>query len=439
MNKLGIIIEREYLSRVKKKSFIIMTLLMPLIFVAIIAVPLLLSTVSDNKQRQIAVNDESGLYMSRLQNSDHWNFVAFNEEISQMDASMRGSFDIFVSVKGNLSDTTGIVKFYSEKQVGMEVKNWVMEQFRQMAQNDKIASYNIPELEQILQDVRVNVRNESVIWSEDGAEKKTSSEISLIIGMVATMLIYIFIFAYGNSVMSGVVEEKSNRIVEIMVSSVKPFYLMMGKIIGIALVGLTQFFLWVVLIAVLGTVFVTASGMPMDALMNSDMLASMSAAELAQFHVNADVVDALQIVQSFDWGKILLWFVLYFLGGYMLYSSMFAAIGAAVDNNEDTSQFVMPIVFIILFGLYAGMYGAMNPEGPLLRWCSFIPFTSPIVMVVRLPFGVPIWELLISYALLAATFILTVKLAAKIYRTGILLYGKKITYKDLLIWLRLKN
>ena len=237
-------------------------------------------------------------------------------------------------------------------------------------------------------------------------------------------------------VMNGVVEEKSNRIVEIIVSSVKPFQLMMGKIIGIALVGLTQFIMWILLIMLLSTIGLASMGLPVDTLMSANM-----PQEAASMNVNlsAEALNGIEIFQSFNWTSIIIWFILFFLGGYLLYASLFAAIGGAVDNNEDSQQFTLAITIPVLLALYIGIYGAMNPDGPLVFWCSFIPFFSPVVMMVRLPMGVPFWQIALSFGLLVVTFLLCVKLAAKIYRTGILMYGKKVTYKDLWKWIRYKS
>lgn len=438
MNNLGIIIQREYNTRVRKKSFIIMTFLTPLLMVALIMLPLLLSTVKGSKTEEIAVYDESGQYVSRLQSGEQFVFFPINTPIHEIPAEERGLYAAFLSISGNLCDSSGMVRFYSQKQISMDLKYEVESQLEDMASQDKIASYNIPELAQILQDVHPSVRTESILWSDKkGAEEqKTSAELSMIIGMIATLLIYMFIFIYGSMVMNGVVEEKSNRIVEIIVSSVKPFQLMMGKIIGIALVGLTQVALWVVLVVVLSSVMGAVVGMPSDpaALMEAQnmMNGGMPAAQA----MDSGMMEGLQILQSFNWIQIVLWFILYFLGGYLLYASIFAALGGAIDNNDDAQQFTLPVTIPVIFALYVGIYGAMNPEGPLVFWCSFIPFFSPVVMMVRLPFGVPAWQLWLSFAILVITFLLIVKLAAKIYRTGILMYGKKVTYKDLWNWLK---
>ena len=415
-----------------------MTFLTPLLMVALIMLPLLLSTVKGSKTEEIAVYDESGQYVSRLQSGEQFVFFPINTPIQEIPAEERGLYAAFLSISGNLCDSSGMVRFYSQKQISMDLKYEVESQLEDMASQDKIASYNIPELAQILQDVHPSVRTESILWSDKkGAEEqKTSAELSMIIGMIATLLIYMFIFIYGSMVMNGVVEEKSNRIVEIIVSSVKPFQLMMGKIIGIALVGLTQVALWVVLVVVLSSVMGAVVGMPSDpaALMEAQnmMNGSMPAAQA----MDSGMMEGLQILQSFNWIQIVLWFILYFLGGYLLYASIFAALGGAIDNNDDAQQFTLPVTIPVIFALYVGIYGAMNPEGPLVFWCSFIPFFSPVVMMVRLPFGVPAWQLWLSFAILVITFLLIVKLAAKIYRTGILMYGKKVTYKDLWNWLK---
>lgn len=415
-----------------------MTFLTPLLMVALIMLPMLLSTVKGSKTEEIAVYDESGQYVSRLQSGEQFVFFPINTPIQDIPAEERGLYAAFLSISGNLCDSSGMVRFYSQKQISMDLKYEVESQLEDMASQDKIASYNIPELAQILQDVHPSVRTESILWSDKkGAEEqKTSAELSMIIGMIATLLIYMFIFIYGSMVMNGVVEEKSNRIVEIIVSSVKPFQLMMGKIIGIALVGLTQVALWVVLVVVLSSVMGAVVGMPSDpaALMEAQnmMNGSMPAAQA----MDSGMMEGLQILQSFNWIQIVLWFILYFLGGYLLYASIFAALGGAIDNNDDAQQFTLPVTIPVIFALYVGIYGAMNPDGPLVFWCSFIPFFSPVVMMVRLPFGVPAWQLWLSFAILVITFLLIVKLAAKIYRTGILMYGKKVTYKDLWNWLK---
>ena len=439
MNNLGIIIAREYGTRVRKKSFLILTFLTPLLMVALIMLPMMLATIKGGDSKDIAVYDESGQYVSRLQSTQQFVFIPYEKPISQISAEEKDDYSAFLSISGNLCDSSGQVSFYSLKQISMDLKYEVESQLEAMASEDKIASYNIPELAQILQEVKPSVRAESVLWSEkdNQSEQKTSSEISMIIGMVATLLIYMFIFIYGSMVMNGVVEEKSNRIVEIIVSSVKPFQLMMGKIVGIALVGLTQVALWVILVSVLSGVLGASIGLSDPTAILESQTAMMATSPAA--NIDSEMMAGLQLLQSFNWGQIILWFVLFFLGGYLLYASIFAAIGGAIDNNDDAQQFTLPVTIPVIFALYIGIYGAMNPDGPMVLWCSFIPFFSPIVMMVRLPFGVPGWQLALSFGLLVLTFLLIVKIAAKIYRTGILMYGKMVTYKDLWKWLKYKS
>lgn len=459
MSKIGLIIEREYMSRVRKKSFLILTFLTPILLIALIAVPLLLSMVKDSTVKQVAVADHTGLYAPRLESSDQYRFVPTlgDPEVYKQAALAGDSIYALLVIAGDLNSDTSTINLFARKQVEMELKDNINRQLEQLAKEDKIASYQIPGLDTIIQQADVNLSVGTIKWDEQGGEKKSSSELAMIIGMICTIVIYIFIFAYGAMVMNGVIEEKTNRIVEIIVSSVRPFELMMGKIIGIALVGLTQVLLWVVLIAGIlgiGTAYLgntlstekakalseqmmnnPSMSMPGQTLSPEDMAALTGGANEA----NAKIAETLEIINNLNLGELAIWFILFFLGGYLLYASLFAAVGGSIDNPEDAQQFTLPLTIPVLFALYAGMYSANNPDGPLAFWCSMIPFTSPIVMMVRIPFGVPFWELLLSFSLLVITFLLIAMMAAKIYRTGILMYGKKITYKELWKWLRYKS
>jgi len=456
MSKIGLIIEREYMTRVKKKSFIILTFLMPVMLVALVAVPLALSSVKSSDVKVIAVSDSDGLYLKRLENNAQYTFVAAKDGLATVRKQItdEGSVYAYMVIKGDLSKDSSSVNIYTVKQAEMEMKDFISGQLKELARKDKIASYNIDGLDKIIEDSNPKLSINTIKWEKDGSEKESSSELAMVIGMIATIVIYIFIFAYGAMVMNGVIEEKINRIVEVIISSVKPFDLMMGKIIGIAMVGLTQVLLWVVLLG--GTLGIASYALK-DKLSDGQLqkFSTQMAQSQTGIHPGAntvqmqpiatqanDVPDAqriLQMVSNMNLGEIVFWFVLYFLGGYLLYASLFAAFGSAIDNQEDSQQFVLPLTIPVLFALYAGMYSAQNPDGPLAFWCSMFPLTSPIVMMVRIPFGVPLWELLVSYGLLVVTFLLVVKMAAKIYRTGILMYGKKVTYKELIKWLRYKN
>ncbi|MDD4921161.1 MAG: ABC transporter permease [Bacteroidales bacterium] len=460
MSKLGLIIEREYLSRVRKKTFIILTILTPLLLAALVAVPLLLSFIKGSEVRKIAVSDHSGLYFPRLESNDQYLFVPATDSFETYKQHIKDHQGIYayLVINGNLSSDSAQVAFYSGKQIEMELKGYVTHQLENMVRDDKINSYNIPGLKKIIEDSNPKISLNTIKWDENGDEKESSSELAMFIGMLCTMIIYIFIFAYGAMVMNGVIEEKTNRIVEVIISSVKPFELMMGKIIGIALVGLTQVLLWVVLIG--GILVITgvtvkdslspekmeqiSTGMATSQGMHPESLSSMQMTNTQDMtntenESGPDINEIYQMISNINLGEICFWFILYFLGGYLLYASLFAAVGSAIDSQEDAAQFTMPLTIPVLFALYAGIYSASNPDGPLAMWCSMIPFTSPIVMMVRLPFGVPWWQLLLSFGLLIITFVLTTKFAAKIYRTGILMYGKKVSYKELWKWLKYKN
>jgi ABC-2 type transport system permease protein len=412
MNKIGIVIRREYLTRVKKKSFIILTLVMPILFVGMITGIVFLSTVSDKKAKVIVVADETNEYFPVLKNTDQYVFIEAKEGFADFRKNSDESVYATLVITEDLLKNSEAIALYSHKQLVSSVETVITSYLNEYLSDKKLESYQIPNLKDIIKDSKVNLRIKTVKMDETGKETQTSAEFASAIGMVFTFLIYMFIFVYGAMVMQGVLEEKTNRIVEVMVSSVKPFDLMMGKLIGIGLVGLTQFGIWAVVF--LGVSF-------------SDIFLSDS---FSIFRAMSGLLGAVNMLE------VCSYFVLFFVGGYLMYASLFAAIGAMVNSQEDTQQYMMPITILVLFAFYAGFFSAQNPDGPLAFWSSLIPFTSPIVMMVRVPFGVPWWQMLLSVALLALTVILIVKLAAKIYRVGILMYGKKPTYREIVKWLK---
>jgi ABC-2 type transport system permease protein len=324
--------------------------------------------------------------------------------------------------------------------VGIELKSYVSGLLKDYIEERKLAELNIPDFKELVEKTKVSIDVKTVRWGKDGEEKMGSAELAVIIGMISAFVIYIFIVVYGAQVMSGVVQEKTSRIVEVIISSVKPFQLMMGKIIGIAMVGLTQFALWVILSVVLVTALTSAFGTTLDieAYQQAQTM-GVSAVHLPFDDQDGVVSELLIALQNFDFVQTGILFVLFFLGGYLLYASLFAAVGSAVDNETDTQQFSLPLTLPIVFAIYAAIYSAENPDDPLAFWCSMIPFTSPIVMMVRLPFGVPAWQLALSLGILILSFIGSTWVAGKIYRTGILMYGKKITWKEMMKWVFYKG
>ena len=420
-SKIALIIGREYKTRVCKKSFILLTFLMPLLLVGIVAVPLLLSQAKSDTVRSIVIVDASGLYQPVFSDSEGYRFFYTDSGLSEARQEHPDATG-FLCIAGNLAQEENKATYYSEKQANTETVAYLNSILSRFVEQQKIAAYNIPDLQQIIKDTQTHIQITTVKWSKDGEETIGSAEVATLVGMFAAFLIYMFIVLYGAQVMSGVVQEKSNRIMEVMVSSVRPFQLMMGKIIGIALVGLTQFFLWVVLIWV-------CAGTLLPLLPGGDASAAMA----QESGMAMEIANALQ---SVDMAQLLVLFVVYFLGGYLLYSSFFAAFGSAVDNETDTQQFSLVLIIPILFAMYAAIYSAQNPDGPLAFWCSMIPFTSPIVMLVRLPFDVAWWEIALSIGILIASFAGSTWMAGKIYRTGILMYGKKPTWAELWKWLR---
>jgi ABC-2 type transport system permease protein len=359
------------------------------------------------------------------------------EEVKQESANKNeNEFTALLLISDDLAKNPKAASLYSDKQVNMELKKYISGLLNQHVEQQKLASYNIPNLKEMVEKSKTNIDIPTIKWGDDGQEKEGSAELALVIGMISAFVIYMFIVIYGAQVMSGVVQEKTSRIVEVMISSVKPFELMMGKIIGIAMVGLTQFMLWVVLTIAISMAAGSLMGSDMD--MNSLQQANQMGMQTSMpVNQNPDEIQQLfSMLSGFDFTQIIVLFVVYFLGGYLLYASLFAAVGSAVDNETDTQQFSLPLTLPIIFGIYAAIYSAQNPDGPLAFWCSMIPFTSPIVMMVRLPFYVPAWQIILSLSILALSFIGTTWMAGKIYRTGILMYGKKVTWKEMWKWLR---
>lgn len=448
MSKISLIIEREYLTRVQKKSFILMTILSPIIMVALVFAPIWLSKLSSDETRLIAIIDQTGLYKDIYHDTDEYHYTYTQGTLSpdqmRVDGDESAMPYAYVIIKDNLLDNPQGMTIYSQKQITSSCELNIISQMEDYLKDEKLLSYNIPDIKRIIDESDINLQVDTIRLEEDGAETQTSTEFVTIIGMAMTLIIYMFLMLYGGQVMSSVMQEKTNRIVEVMVSSVKPFELMIGKIVSIGLVGLTQLGIWIIFLVGIflsaGAYFSFSGGV--DPAQMSDMAAmttTMNGVDATQLSGDMGAMaEVQQMLGSINITQLLVSFVFFFIGGYILYASLFAAIGSAVDNESDTQQFMVPITFIIIFALYAGIFSAENPDGPLAMWCSMIPFTSPIVMMVRIPFGVSTWELVLSMVILYGSAIGLAWVAGRIYRVGILMYGKKPSYKEMIKWIRYK-
>lgn len=448
MSKISLIIEREYLTRVQKKSFILMTILSPIIMVALVFAPIWLSKLSSDETRLIAIIDQTGLYKDIYHDTDEYHYTYTQGTLSPDQMRVDGDESTmpyaYVIIKDNLLDNPQGMTIYSQKQITSSCELNIISQMEDYLKDEKLLSYNIPDIKRIIDESDINLQVDTIRLEEDGAETQTSTEFVTIIGMAMTLIIYMFLMLYGGQVMSSVMQEKTNRIVEVMVSSVKPFELMIGKIVSIGLVGLTQLGIWIIFLVGIflsaGAYFSFNGGV--DPAQMSDMAAmttTMNSVDATQLAGDMGAMaEVQQMLGSINITQLLVSFVFFFIGGYILYASLFAAIGSAVDNESDTQQFMVPITFIIIFALYAGIFSAENPDGPLAMWCSMIPFTSPIVMMVRIPFGVSTWELALSMVILYGSAIGLAWVAGRIYRVGILMYGKKPSYKEMIKWIRYK-
>lgn len=437
MSKISLIIENEYMSRVRKKSFLVMTILTPILMVLLCSVPALLTLFDDGEMRHVTVVDHTGLYQEVFTNSDEYTYTYLNSETTP--EQMRGDEEpyAYIVITDNLLLNPNAMSIYSHKQVTASFEMNTENRMEDFLHEAKLKSFDIPNLQQIIEDSNVNIHVSSIRFDEEG-DTQTSAGLATAVGMISTFLIYFFLFAYGGMVMNSVMQEKTNRIVEVMVSSVKPFDLMIGKIISVGLVGLTQIGIWVLIIVGLGLTLSIALGIPLTSGQEAELMAQAQAMNNGGTGIDPDMLNMIQTLAGIDFTQIIICLILYFIGGYILYASLFAAIGSAVDNEADTNQFMIPITFIILFAFYVGIFSAENPEGGMAWWCSMIPFTSPIVMMVRIPFGVAIWEIVLSLVILFASSIGMTWVAGRIYRVGILLYGKKPSYKELFKWIKYK-
>lgn len=447
LHRINIIIGREYLNRVKKKSFLIVTFLVPVLFAALCLLPALIINGLNEESKTLAVVDESSVVMPYLQDSE---LVSYKDctgrSVEELKAELGESdYDAILAISPlDTVARTVSADIFSLKPLGIELGEIVNSRINDAIEAYRISTYDIEDLKVIMEEVKADVKLRSYTLDEEGKETINESGVFMIVSMVLGMIIYMFIVIFGGMVMSSVIEEKSSRVVEVLVSSVKATELMFGKIIGIALVAITQFLLWVVLTAAIIGIVGSIAGPSLLADADPATMVQMSAGvDAAQAEAIASAMSEpgemsviLTTLKNMPIATILVCFLVFFVFGYMLYASLFAAIGSAVENEGDTQQLQIPVTIPILIGFFIAIYAFKAPESPLVFWGSMIPFTSPIVMLARLPFGVPAWEIIVSIVLLIATVVLCAWISAKIYRVGILVFGKKSTFKDLWKWFK---
>ena len=435
MNHLALVIKREYLTKVKNKSFIIMTILSPLIMIALIAVVAYLSQLNNNKNRTITILDESQLVNDLFKNTEHITYNSL-DNISLDDAKKlveeQQSYGLlYIGNFKEIDDVAASVKFYSKDTPSLTLISNIEGQLERKFTDIKRRQLGL-DIDKLKQsETQIDITQESFIGEKTS---KMDNVVKLAFGGFAGYMLFMFIIIYGNMIMRSVIEEKTSRIIEVIISSVKPVQLMLGKIIGTSLAGITQLFIWIVLGGVIVSIISVVFGVNLIEATPQDQLMQQAAQNP---EVNEKMLNLASSIAHLPMTNLIIAFVFFFVGGYMLYSSLYAAIGAAVDNETDTQQFMMPILMPLILAVYVGIFTVIeDPHGTVSTVFSHIPLTSPVVMLMRIPFGVPIWEQLISLVLLIATFLFTVWFAAKIYRVGILMYGKKPSYKELLKWLK---
>jgi ABC-2 type transport system permease protein len=449
MNKISVIIKREYVTRVRKKSFIIMTVLAPLLMAGLfVLLPVLMMNQKGDFKKIAVLEDNSDLFKGVIKNTDDAEYVYLeNTKVEDLKKTFEkdGYYGILY-ISPELVNTPNAVYLISSKQPPIGLLQHIENSLKKEIERQKLLTYKIENLDEIIKNIETNVSVQTKKLDETGKETGTSTGIAMALAYINAFIMYMLVFVFGAQVMRGVIEEKTSRVVEVIISSVKPIQLMMGKIIGIALVGLTQFLIWIFLtiaaVSVLkATVFhktdpteITQS-IPQN-MMAGDQQAAMAAQAKTMSPQLQEFSKMFDNAMNQPWGLIITCFIFYFITGYLLYASVFAAIGSAVDNETETQQFMMPVMIPIILGLMVAMGTMQNPESSVSFWCSMIPLTSPIVMMARLPFGVPYWQIALSMAIMIISFAGFVWMAAKVYRTGILMYGKKTSWKEMWKWLK---
>jgi ABC-2 type transport system permease protein len=436
MNHLPLIIKREYLTKVKNRSFIVMTFLSPLIMIGLIAVVAYLSQLNKDKERRISVLDESGYLGDAFQNSENTTYSYLEGlDLSTAKTLVMEKEDyglLYIGKSISLDDISNHIKFYSEDSPSITIISNLERKIEKRLREIKLQQDGVSMQQIEASKIQINISQESF---EGETSSKMDNIVKLAFGGIAGYLLFMFIIIYGNMIMRSVIEEKTSRIIEIIISSVKPVQLMMGKIIGTSLAGVTQFVIWVLLGGVLLVVVTAIFGIDMAQMKTpqQDMVDQVMQNQGAQAIAESLII----AIGNLPLLNLIIAFMFFFIGGYLLYSSLYAAIGAAVDNETDTQQFMFPIIMPLVLAVYVGFFTVIeDPHGAVSTIFSFIPFTSPVVMLMRIPFGVPLWQQGLSLLILIGTFMFAVWLGAKIYRVGILMYGKKPTYKELFKWIK---
>lgn len=439
MSNVSIIIQREFNERVRKKSFIITTILMPVLMIVLMIAPALIMEYSRGEQKTIAVIDDSGLVAPQLQSNEELRFEPTDLSTEEARRSLTDRFGVLY-IGSDILENPSDVKLYANASSSLSIESNITGQIEDILEAEKLKAYHIDNLQQILDEVKTTVtlqtfRNDK---SQEAESQAQSSTVATAAGYILGFVLYMFLLIYGSMVMQSVIEEKNNRVLEVVVSSVRPFDLMLGKILGVALVAVVQVLIWGVLIFAVGAIV-------LPQLMPAEMMAGVQAMQqgmpdaAAMGDMDPEMLQAVAAVT--DTGYILKIFVcllLFVFGGYLLYSAMFAAVGSAVDNVQDASQLQMPVTLPIILALLMMLAVIKDPNSSLAFWFSIIPFTSPVVMMARIPYDIPLWEIVLSLVILYASFVAMVWFAGKIYRVGIFMYGKKPSFKELLKWVRYK-
>ncbi len=435
MNYLSLIIKREYLNKVKNRSFIIMTFLSPLIMVGIITLVSYLSQLNNDSINTIEVLDESGLFVDHFKDTKKikYNFInGISLENAKVASETSNNYGLlYIPKTDSLDAFSEAIVFYSEDYPSLSIMSTI-----ENAIEDKVNTLKLQQAgmdAELIKELRIHIDTKLETF-EGKKTSKLGSGLKLAFGGFAGYLLFMFIVIYGNMIMRSVIEEKSSRIIEVIISSVKPMKLLLGKIFGTSLAGITQFTFWVIMILVLTTIISSVFGIDTSGVQSQqqELLLQNSGTDSQQL-----ISEILMEINNLPITNLVIMFIFFFVGGYLLYSSLYAAIGAAVDSETDTQQFMLPILMPLILGMYVGFFTVIeNPHGTVSQVFSYIPLTSPVVMLMRIPFGVPLWQQLLSLVILFATFIATVWFAAKIYRVGILMYGKKASYKEIIKWLK---